>query len=130
MWWRRKSLAVGQSRVGRLGEGEGEGDSKWPRPAQHGTPENRSEWDVAFLRSNVKRILDGARAHDIFVRFDMEGTPHTQRTLDFFRSLWDEGYRNIGIVLQSYLRRTAHDVREANLIGARVRLCKAKCPIP
>ena len=26
MWWRRKSLAVGQSRVGRLGEGEGEGE--------------------------------------------------------------------------------------------------------
>jgi proline dehydrogenase len=31
---------------------------------------------------------------------------------------------NIGIVLQSYLRRTAHDVREANLLGCRVRLCK------
>jgi proline dehydrogenase len=96
----------------------------WPRPGQHPTPENRGDWDEAFLRSNVIRILDAARVHDIFVRLDMEGTPHTQRTLDFFRSLWDAGYRNVGVVLQSYLRRAKHDVREANLLGARVRLCK------
>ncbi|HSJ30981.1 MAG TPA: proline dehydrogenase family protein [Longimicrobiales bacterium] len=96
----------------------------WPRPPKHATPENRGDWDVEFLRTNVKRVLDAARTHDIFVRFDMEGTPHTQRTLDFFRSLWDEGYHNVGIVLQSYLRRSDHDVREANLLGARVRLCK------
>jgi proline dehydrogenase len=96
----------------------------WPQPAQHPTPENRGDWDDAFLRGNVVRILDAARAHDIFVRLDMEGTPHTQRTLDFFRSLWDAGYRNVGVVLQSYLRRAQHDVREANLLGARVRLCK------
>lgn len=98
--------------------------ASWPRPGSAMTPENRGNWDEAFLRDNVLRILEAARAHDIFVRFDMEGTPHTQRTLDFFRSLWDEGWRNIGIVLQSYLRRAAHDVREANLLGCRVRLCK------
>lgn len=96
----------------------------WPQPAQHPTPENREDWDEAFLRGNVVRILEAARAHDIFVRLDMEGTPHTQRTLDFFRSLWDAGYRNVGVVLQSYLRRAKHDVTEANLLGARVRLCK------
>lgn len=100
------------------------GAGLWPRPAKGATPENEGDWDDAFLRANVKRILDAARQHDIFVRFDMEGTPHTQRTLDFFRSLWDEGYRNVGVVLQSYLYRTAHDAREANLLGARVRLCK------
>ena len=96
----------------------------WPLPAVGATPEHRADWDEAFLRSNVRRILDAARVHDIFVRFDMEGTSYTQRTLDFFRSLWDEGNRNIGVVLQSYLRRTQHDVQEANRLGARVRLCK------
>jgi proline dehydrogenase len=96
----------------------------WPRPTIGATPENRGDWDEPLLRRNVLRIIDAARVHDIFVRFDMEGTAHTQRTLDFFRSLWDTGYRNIGVVLQSYLRRTQHDVREANLLGARVRLCK------
>jgi proline dehydrogenase len=98
--------------------------ARWPTPSDGATPADADDWDEAFLRQNVKRILDVARSHDIFVRFDMEGTPHTQRTLDFFRSLWDEGYGNIGIVLQSYLRRTEHDAREANLLGARVRLCK------
>ena len=61
-------------------------------------------------------MLDAARAHDIIVRFDMEGTAHTQRTLDFFRSLWDAGYRNIGVVLQSYLRRQGPIVRDVRYL--------------
>jgi proline dehydrogenase len=97
---------------------------RWPLPETGTTPASAGDWDEAFLRANVIRILEAARAHDIFVRFDMEGTPHTQRTLDFFRSLWDAGYANIGIVLQSYLIRTEHDARQANLMGVRVRLCK------
>jgi len=80
--------------------------------------------DTGFLRENVGRILDRAREHNLFVRFDMESSQHTQPTLDFFRSLWTEGYRNIGIVLQSYMRRSEADVRMANEMGARVRLCK------
>jgi proline dehydrogenase len=98
--------------------------ARWTRPDSGPTPDNDGDWDDDFLRENVIRILETAKLYNIFVRFDMEGTPHTQRTLDFFRSLWDDGYRNIGVVLQSYLRRTAHDAREANLLGARVRLCK------
>jgi proline dehydrogenase len=80
--------------------------------------------DEAFMRDNVGRVLDLAREHDMFVRLDMESSAYTQRTLDFFRKLWDEGYRNVGIVLQSYLKRTAEDARVANERGARVRLCK------
>jgi proline dehydrogenase len=98
--------------------------ARWQRPSRGMTPENRGDWDDAFLHDNVRRILDAAKEHDVFVRFDMEGTPHTQRTLDFFRSLWDEGYTSTGVVLQSYLYRTEQDAREANLLGARVRLCK------
>ncbi len=80
--------------------------------------------DGDFLRENVLRILDAAARHDTFVRFDMEDGEHTQPTLDFFRALWDEGTRHIGIVLQSYLHRTRDDARMANERGARVRLCK------
>jgi proline dehydrogenase len=80
--------------------------------------------DAGFLRQNVGRVIDRAREHDMFVRFDMEASTHTEPTLDFFRSLWTEGYRNIGIVLQSYMRRTGQDARDANELGARVRLCK------
>jgi proline dehydrogenase len=80
--------------------------------------------DRPFLRENVGRVVDLARKRDMFVRFDMESSSHTQPTLDFFRSLWDEGCRNIGIVLQSYMRRSEQDTRDANELGARVRLCK------
>ena len=81
-------------------------------------------YDEPFLRENLGRVLETAKKHDIFVRFDMESSAYTQRTIDFFISLWEQGRRNIGIVLQSYLRRTEADVRLANEIGCRVRLCK------
>jgi len=80
--------------------------------------------DTAFLRENVGRVLDRARQHDMFVRFDMESSQHTQATLDFFRGIRDEGYHNVGIVLQSYMRRSEADARMANGMGVRVRLCK------
>jgi len=80
--------------------------------------------DEEFLRENVGRVLDRARELDTFVRFDMESSAYTQRTLDFFRRIWDEGYRNAGVVIQAYLRRSEQDVRTLNALGARVRLCK------
>jgi len=80
--------------------------------------------DEGFLRENLGTVIDKAREHEIFVRFDMESSAYTQRTLDFFRQLWDEGYHNIGVVIQSYLYRSEDDIRMANELGARVRLCK------
>jgi proline dehydrogenase len=80
--------------------------------------------DEDFLRSNIERVLDRARRTDTFVRFDMESSDYTQRTLDFFHTVWDEGYRNIGVVLQSYMRRSQAAVEAMNALGARVRLCK------
>jgi proline dehydrogenase len=80
--------------------------------------------DDGFLRENVGRVLDRARAHDMFVRFDMEGSAHTARTLDFFRSIWGKRYRNAGVVIQSYLRRSKGDVEQLNRDKVRVRLCK------
>lgn len=80
--------------------------------------------DEGFLRENVGRVLDHAKAHDIFVRLDMESSAYTQKTLDFFRRLWGEGYRNVGVVIQSYLRRSAGDIEQLNRDSVRVRLCK------
>jgi proline dehydrogenase len=80
--------------------------------------------DEDFLRENLAPLLDLAREHEIFVRFDMESSAYTERTLDFFRRLWDEGYHNVGVVIQSYLYRSEADIRMANELGSRVRLCK------
>lgn len=79
--------------------------------------------DTEYCYQNVRRIVEKAKALGNFVRIDMEGTPHTQRTLDvFFRLRRD--FDNVGIVVQAYLYRTENDVRELNRIKARVRLCK------
>jgi proline dehydrogenase len=76
-----------------------------------------------FCRENVSSLLDVAREVGGFVRIDMEGSKHTQRTLDLFRRL-RATYDNVGIVLQAYLHRTPADVKEAIARGDRVRLCK------
>jgi proline dehydrogenase len=77
-----------------------------------------------FLKENVGELLDAAREAGIFVRWDMESSDWTQATLDPFEELWAEGHRNMGPVLQSYLRRTRDDALRMNELGARVRLCK------
>lgn len=77
-----------------------------------------------FLAENLGRLLERARAHELFIRFDMESSEYTQHTLDAFEKLWDEGWREIGVVLQSYLMRSEGDVARMNQLGARVRLCK------
>lgn len=80
--------------------------------------------DDAFLRETLTPILEKAREQERFLRFDMESSAYTQRTLDAFELLWAEGWRGIGVVLQSYLHRTAGDVERMIELGARVRLCK------
>jgi len=80
--------------------------------------------DEAFLRATLIPILEKAKQTDRFVRFDMESSAYTERTLDAFEALWTEGWRGIGVVLQSYLFRTAKDVERMIELGAQVRLCK------
>jgi proline dehydrogenase len=75
--------------------------------------------------ANMQNILDRAHELQTFVRLDMESSDYTQKTLDLFYERLYPSYRgNVGIVLQSYLYRTATDVEDANKAGARVRLCK------
>jgi proline dehydrogenase len=80
--------------------------------------------DRATSVDNLRRILDAAKAHDFFVRIDMENSPFTAVTLDVFETMWQQGYRNVGVVLQSYLPRSDADAARMNALGARVRLVK------
>jgi proline dehydrogenase len=68
-------------------------------------------------------VLEVARQVGGFVRIDMEGSAHTQTTLDVFHRL-RESHDNVGIALQAHLFRTLEDVRQAIARGDRVRLCK------
>ena len=81
--------------------------------------------DIAddFCLGLTQGVLDAAREVGGFVRIDMEGSKHTQRTIDIFRQL-RRSYENVGIVLQAMLKRTEQDVQEAIRRHDRVRLCK------
>ena len=73
----------------------------------------------------TRSILDRAKQYGNFVRLDMEGSDYTQRTLDFFEQrLYPDYPENVGVVLQSMLRRTEKDTAWANERHVRVRLCK------
>ncbi|HEV7179207.1 MAG TPA: proline dehydrogenase family protein [Candidatus Baltobacteraceae bacterium] len=80
--------------------------------------------DKDFALENLVRILEhAARNADPFVRIDMEGSPVTTDTLGVFERAYAR-HKNVGIVLQAYLKRTKADVERAIELGARVRLCK------
>ena len=78
--------------------------------------------DRASAVDNLRKILD--RAGGFFVRIDMENSPYTDVTLDIFETLWHQGYRQIGVVLQADLHRTEKDLRRLMALGARIRLVK------
>jgi proline dehydrogenase len=61
-----------------------------------------------------------------FVRVDMEGSPYTQRTLDFVHELHriPENKGCVGAVIQSYMRRAEADIDQLLAEGIRIRLCK------
>ncbi|UCF67628.1 MAG: proline dehydrogenase family protein [Acidobacteriota bacterium] len=77
-----------------------------------------------LARDSVRKILEAAAGHGLTVRLDMEDSSVTQKTLDLYRALRAEGLANVGVVLQSYLRRTLVDARELAAAGASVRVCK------
>jgi proline dehydrogenase len=80
--------------------------------------------DKATCVDNLRRILEPAQRHGFFVRIDMENSPYTDVTLDIFETLWQQQYRNIGVVLQSCLYRSEDDARRVMAIGGRIRLVK------
>jgi len=79
--------------------------------------------DAARCEANLRRVLDAAGDH-CFVRVDMEQSDWVDATLDLVRRLAADGYRNVGVVLQSYLYRTPADLAAVSAAGIGVRLCK------
>jgi proline dehydrogenase len=80
--------------------------------------------DKATAVDNMRRILEPADASNFFVRIDMENSPYTDATLDVLDTLWRQGHRHVGTVIQSYLKRSPEDIRRLNVQGVRVRLVK------
>jgi proline dehydrogenase len=79
--------------------------------------------DPAFAFENISRIADAAAEYENFVRIDMESSEYVERTLDIFHQLFPT-HRNVGVVIQAYLYRSAPDLERVIESGARVRLVK------
>jgi len=71
----------------------------------------------------VGLVLDAAERGS-FVRIDMEDATCVDDTLALYRTLRGDGHENVGIVLQSYLKRTLHDIADLRELRPSVRLCK------
>jgi proline dehydrogenase len=78
------------------------------------------ELDLDLCRETLEGVVIDAAARGNFVRIDMEDSSTTDRALELFRSLRAAGHENVGVVLQSYLRRTSGDLAGLD----NVRLCK------
>jgi proline dehydrogenase len=77
-----------------------------------------------LCRELVSSVAEKAAQVGAFVRIDMEGSPHTDRTLAVYRDVRQQ-HSNVGIVLQAYLYRTENDVKQLVDEGiATIRLCK------
>jgi proline dehydrogenase len=79
--------------------------------------------DSNLCKCSVAEIAKRAESHGSFLRIDMEGSAHTERTLRLFREVHDHS-QAVGIVIQAYLYRSEEDTRDLLKAGARIRLCK------
>jgi proline dehydrogenase len=82
--------------------------------------------DPALAFDITTGLVHQAAKINNFVRVDMEGSPYTQKTLDFVQQLHHENGNagHVGAVIQAYLRRSESDVRNLVAQGIRIRLCK------
>ncbi len=84
--------------------------------------------DETLARDLVNGLVAQAAAMNPpgFVRVDMEGSPYTQRTLDFVHELhrMPGNQASVGTVIQAYLKRSESDVERLLAEGIRIRLCK------
>jgi len=81
-------------------------------------------FDVGRCREAMLVLLSAAREHGLFVRIDMEDSSVTSATLDIYRDLREQ-FDNVGIVIQSCLRRSQQDIADLMSTGPTdVRLCK------
>jgi proline dehydrogenase len=79
--------------------------------------------DKEFCFNNIKSIVEEAQKYKNFVRIDMEDYTCTTDTIEIYLRL-TEHYNNVGVVIQSYLRRTIDDVNTLVTYQANLRLCK------
>ena len=79
--------------------------------------------DAAAAYANLERLARAAAKAKCFLWIDMEGSAHTEATLDLYRRLRADHPRT-GIALQAYLHRTVEDVAGLMPLKPAIRLVK------
>jgi len=83
--------------------------------------------EVAY--KHIREIVAKAASYNNFVRVDMEDSPCTDMEIKLFRRLKEEFPKNVGLVVQAYMRRTLDDIKNLNDLNTdeaplNFRLCK------
>jgi proline dehydrogenase len=80
--------------------------------------------DYDLCRAHLEEVVRDAAERGNFVTIDMEDSSTTDDTLGLYRGLRAEGLDNVGIVLQTSLRRTVADVLAVADLRPHTRVCK------
>lgn len=78
--------------------------------------------DYDFCKQQIEEIVKKASEEDIFVNMDMENYPRLEPTLRLLDELKENGYTNVGTVLQAYFHRALDDTKK--YYDTRIRLVK------
>ncbi len=68
--------------------------------------------DEGVAYENIRAVVAKAAEYGNFVRIDMEDSPCTDLEIDLYRKLKAEFPTNVGLVVQSYMRRTLQDITD------------------
>ena len=79
--------------------------------------------DERLTLQHLAALVERAKKDTNFIRIDMESSAYTESTLRVFRQI-NAPREVLGIVIQSYLRRSEQDVADLVKRGARIRLVK------
>lgn len=85
--------------------------------------------DKEVCYKHIREIVAKAASFNNFIRIDMEDSPCTDMEIELFRKLKSEFPKNVGLVLQAYLKRTYSDIEKmvdlnSATIPLNYRLCK------
>ena len=86
-------------------------------------------FDKNLCLNHIREIVAKAASYNSFIRIDMEDSPSTDLEIELFRKLKAEFPRNVGLVVQAYLKRTLKDIQQLNDLNSsevpiNYRLCK------
>ena len=76
-----------------------------------------------FVQNNLFKLVEAAKNNNNFLRLDMENSPYTDQTIKLYE-IMKEKYDKIGIVIQSYLKRSMSDIERLADENFNVRICK------